>query len=231
MQYRPLHTLSLEEYERVEERYRKISRCVHCLAYFLEAENIGQMRCRLHPGVARYDLDREAAHYSCCDGDTDAPGCRLADHCREELSVEDERERHEALFEMVFEIVPCGLFQYGLMPPVPENTLYDSQRPQKRRKVCVAPSFAPAMEEEFDLNELAHQVSDYVKDSPVLLRTLPASLQASLSKRCSRTEAVERLESGWPSHFDTAEGDGDNARKLLHPPDFTLPYMIVKRIY
>lgn len=229
MDYRPLDLLTLEEYERVEDRYRQWRKCIHCRELFLEAENIGQLRCRLHPGVRQFDLYRSDEYYTCCGGESGSVGCIAADHCGDDLCETDEKERHEALFEMAFAVVPCGLFQYGLMPPMPSTTVFDSQRCNKRRRVCVAASFNQTMEEEFDLDEVAHDVSESVKDSPVLMRTLPRETRERLGQQCSRSEAIRRLEAGWPSDFDN---DSDTAdRKRLHKPDYTLPYLIVKRIY
>ncbi len=229
MEYRPLHRLSLEEYERVEQKYRQIRKCVHCSQFFLEAENIGQWRCRLHPGVCRHSLDRNGEFYTCCQGTSYSQGCAVADHCGEELSVTDEAERHDELFEMLFAVVPYGLFQYGLKPPSPETTLYDSQQeaPRKRRRLCATASFNQTMSEEFDLRELAHVVSDSVRDSPVLLRTLPDTMRTG---GLSRSEAIEKLEAAWPSHFDSG-GIVVEQQRLMHEPDYTLPYLIVKRIH
>lgn len=228
MQYRPLNELTLEEYERVKEEYRVVRRCTHCHCAFREAENFGQFQCRLHPGVCRFELTRAADFYSCCGGASDAPGCRLADHLEdadgERLCELDEAERHEALFEAAYAVVPCGLYRYGLLPPQHQATLWRSDAGRPRKRLRTTAVFNAELEECFVMSELAHQVSEAVRDSPVLLRTLPAAAEQG-----ARASTLTRLEAGWRSSFD--DDDDDSEKRATKRAEYALPYVIVQRIY
>jgi len=228
--YRPLEQLTLEEYEHVSEEYRLFKRCAHCGQRFRRAENVGQFQCRLHPGVMRYDMYRFGDYYSCCGGASDSAGCRPADHMDEalELEMEDETERHEQLFEHTFAVVPTGLYGYGLMPPQRDCTLWHSAlQPQQRRSACFTTSFNPELEERFVFSEVAHEVSESVRDSPVLLRTL--SGVPGTAPIGGRSEGLRRIEDGWPSELGV-ETNGEEKRRGNQRPDYQLPYVIVKCI-
>jgi hypothetical protein len=233
--YRPLEQLTLEEYERVSEEYRLYKQCAHCGQRFRRAENVGQFQCRLHPGVMRYDFYRYGEFYSCCGGDARSPGCRPADHLDRALDLErdDETQRHEQLFEQAFAVVPTGLYGFGLMPPQRECTVWHSARATEKRSACFATSFNAELEERFVFSEVAHEVSESVRDSPVLLRTLGGHA-SSPGQVGGRADALRRIEAGWCSvpgqDMDTDDEDAQRRRRAHQRPDYHLPYVIVKCI-
>lgn len=238
--YRPLAQLKLEEYERVSEEYRLYKQCAHCNQRFRQAENIGQYQCRLHPGVLTYDLYRHGDFYSCCGGAGDSVGCRAADHMSRslELDEDDQNRRHEQLFEQAFSVVPCGLFGYGLMPPTRAATLWQSfsSGAEKARSSCFATSFNPALQERFVHRDVAHEVSESVKDSAVLLRTLASEgVGAGVDPDAPpRSQSLRRIEEGWRSSLDRVEAmdeeEEEETRRRTTRPDYNLPYLIVSRI-
>ena len=239
--YRELGQLSLEEYERVSEEYRLYKRCAHCPLRFRQAENIGQFQCRLHPGVLRFDFYRHGDYYSCCGGASDSVGCREADHIARdaELCEDDEALRHEQLCEHAFEIVPCGLFGFGLMPPRRSAVLWESAGASGDvRRSCFAVSFNAKLTEEFVHRSIAHQVSEQVQESPILLRTLSAAAEHGSDGVVGvrRSVALQRIENGWRTRLDdddsmmeTEEAERERRRATTRP-DYDLPYLIVSRI-
>lgn len=237
--YRELGQLSLEEYERVSEDYRLYKRCAHCPLRFRQAENIGQFQCRLHPGVLTFDYGRHDDYYSCCGGDTNSIGCREADHIARDVDLceDDEALRHEQLCEHAFEVVPCGLFGFGLMPPRRSSVKWESVGASGDvRRSCFAVSFNPALTEEFVHHSLAHQVSEQVQESPILLRTLSAA-SAHGDGGVRRSVALQRIENGWRTNLDDDAGEDmeteereKERRRATTRPDYDLPYLIVSRI-
>jgi hypothetical protein len=238
--YRPLEQLTLEEYERVSEEYRLYKQCAHCPLRFRQAENVGQFQCRLHPGVLAYDMYRYGDYYSCCGGTSNSVGCLAADHIDRELELplDDVTLRQEKLFEQAFVVVPCGLFGYGLMPPARSATLWQSMGASgAERSTCFSVSFNPELEERFVHREVAHEVSDWVRDSPVLLRTLPGAKTGGQITGPPRSESLRRIEGGWRTSLDREEeeemqdeDEEERRRRSMTRPDYVLPYLIVSRI-
>lgn len=51
--------------QNIVEYYNTQRKCYICQSWFIEKENIGQLECRIHPGVVLYG-DKNRRYYSCC---------------------------------------------------------------------------------------------------------------------------------------------------------------------
>jgi len=243
--HRPVSALSLEEFEQVKAAYTEYQKCIHCNQHFLEADNIGQLKCRLHPGVRALDPDTNSDYYTCCQyhlvygyagglyETLEARGCLSADHFAEEICEDDQVLRHEDLFEMSVSIVPTGLFWYGLLPPLPECVLYQlrsdkhATEKEKKRQVTLTMPFDAELIYSIVVQDALLEVSEAAKSSPVLLRQQGDAKHA----REARLAHFQRLEEGWPSTFDEdMAGGGGKFSQKKKKAAFSLPFVIVKRI-
>ena len=70
------HAFLMTAHESTVEELRRFRRCIYCYAHYQECDNIGQFRCRAHPGVVAAWADR----YTCCGELSDVRGCCACDH-------------------------------------------------------------------------------------------------------------------------------------------------------
>ncbi len=103
-----LHELARAQYPDIMKELEDWRTCIHCYAPFQELNNLGQWRCRYHPG--RLGTDRHT--WQCCGASLDpredkfesnhVKGCLLSDHCVKTGGwTEWDTERlPEAIFEL-----------------------------------------------------------------------------------------------------------------------------------
>lgn len=125
---------------RITEKYRHLRVCLLCRLTFKEIENIGRLRCRIHPGLKLYDKQSNREFYSCCglylddciSGKVTQPymaGCVTIDHMASDvcsLSKTNLESRLNAIKAFALIVVPREILSVkNLIPPERRTILVD----------------------------------------------------------------------------------------------------------
>jgi hypothetical protein len=240
--YRALSQLSLEEVGQLNPLYTEYQKCVHCDKYYLEAGNLGQLQCRLHPGVKTHDPQKGVDYYTCCEyrphilkwqESQEARGCLAADHIAEteELCNEDEVQRHADLLQLCTATVPTGLFEYGVTPPLRDCVIYylrserSATEKERRRRILFVAPFGEGLSQTVVVGDAIREVSAEAESSPVLQRKVGEAQEG----RQGRLSHLAKLESGWRSNPEADQSDVTRLAERKTTP-YTLPFVVVQRM-
>lgn len=212
--------------------------CLYCSKKFSEVNNFGRLACRLHPGII---LEGEA-RFSCCQQHVSKRGCRRVDHSSEKISIEDEMERHHAIYQESVIVIPSAYFYYGILPPLPETILYhhrssssSSSKERKNLLVTYKMPFNESLVQRFDIEQEVRQLRKKRKKLPILAHHHRDMTSKDLSN--SRRMANQ----GWRDDIspntnitmggDSDDDDGDDDEKDLHNLlKIDIPFVIIKRV-
>ena len=129
-----------EDETRISEKYRQLRVCLLCGLSFKEIENIGRLRCRIHPGIQLRDNMSSREFYSCCglypddciSGKVTQPymgGCVTIDHMALDtcsLSKTNLESRLNAIKSFALIVVPREVLSVkNLIPPERRTILVD----------------------------------------------------------------------------------------------------------
>ncbi len=229
--YAPLDRLALDDYALVPREYTRTQRCTQCGGAFREAENLGQLRCRLHPGVRI--VDGGVPLYTCCQArpsDAHWPGCRAADHFARDLPWHDEEARRAALLDEAMLAVPLVLFERGgLLPPsvwlyrwpLGGGALSREQRiRQEAEKRRVVRFTLDDREKTLAVSAVLADLDEWARDCAFFQTQATRSDAAGQRRRALR----ERGESQWPSSLGR-DDDDDGARDAM-----IVPFLVLRRL-
>lgn len=99
-------------------------KCVQCGTIYVELDNIGRLRCHVHPGV-RLENAGGQHYYSCCDRLDPQYGCTQIDHTIEVFTTQSEEMRLNQIQQFSIMILPCILHPYLYQIPTRDRILYE----------------------------------------------------------------------------------------------------------
>ena len=111
-----------EIYELLPTELKRQQECAQCGVLFYEMENIGRLRCQLHPGVRLVD-EQHRTYYSCCDRGLGWRGCLSVDHCARRFTQDPLETRLSELQTFALYVAPDLLLRY-VTPPLNKSILY-----------------------------------------------------------------------------------------------------------
>lgn len=221
--HRALDALSPPEYLVVPEHYLRRRQCVHCGQDFCEYENLGQLRCRLHPGLAQYDARRRDFFYSCCRDSVESRGCVEADHLDEMPSLANQQERWAQLRAWSTLAVPVLLFRYGLVPPAsPSQIWMRAQRQSERTQRLVLPFGDQQVV--LQVRPIGEQLARQAAESPTLVRLLTEG-----DARVQRRDDTMRELDGSNWRQARAQNQPQGAEEVRAPSVF-IPFVVIGRL-
>ncbi len=232
---RPLNKLVPHEYLAIPEFYRQQRQCVLCNEAFYEYSNMGQLRCRLHPGELRYYEDCNCTLYSCCARDPLSVGCVQCDHMDAYLA-DTLPQRWNQLKEWMLKALPHGLFWFGVQVPFDQHVLMNraSAIPQRvQLSVELTDCDTGPLVEQLSLDsEEWHRRVMKVASTSVLLQQVLGDNRDERQRR--RDDALSSLEQrrqrrqGGLRTEGTAQDDDESASRTRLPS--FIPFLVLRRV-
>lgn len=216
----------------VPDDYIEERKCFYCGALYREVDNIGRLRCRIHPGIVQYDARSGYSYYSCCKR-RDYPlsggvgGCVKSDHQHEEFTDDDQEQRHREMEDVAILTLPTTLFQYGVSPSGGDTVIYNSGGGGKKKTITHRLPLGGdgGTVIEIDIEKRKHALNQFIKHSPSL-----SQLCATRGMGEESANLREVLDLGWRNTLEEEEGDGDNEGENGEETKCIVPFVIICRM-
>jgi len=204
-----------EEYHAIPEYYKKPRHCLYCEETYREYENVGQLRCLLHPGVRR--LVGNTYSYSCCGRQQQGGGCHKADHRDTLLVTDDEAQRLAQLTTGALIAVPRDLFRHGIVPPHRDHVVLSVER---RGDVSTGSLNFMGGRIAFSAADLHQALVDSVATSP-FLKSLVTRLN---EKQGLRADVTRHVDQRWRDELVKRDESETELKSLF------IPFVVVRRV-
>jgi hypothetical protein len=150
-----LHARLVEAHPHTAAQLLGPRRCAYCTAQYAERDNVGQWKCRFHPGREEHDKRVLSCvprfRWTCCDQMDDAPGCTACDHAEaRSWSLSEWRGGTGApVPSKTLVDVPEFMLATGMLaPPIPEARLQRADRSWRVAEIRHSQDVRDAAQEE-----------------------------------------------------------------------------------
>lgn len=234
--------LSIEENEAVPERFYRDNECHHCSTLYKERDNLGQLCCRLHPGIIQ--LKHGQQFYTCCNRPINSPGCLRSDHISQKipLSFSNQEERHTTLTNLSTELTPTDYYRFGIRPPLTQNILFHRRKGTSPLSsiamVHFKMPFSTERKKEFLLEKEYISLRKSFRKHPLLVYYKRSLENGKMNGGNDGKGRRARIERGWRgSLWEEAvasddDEDDDEANALNDSTNYKkidIPFVIIKR--
>ncbi len=110
--------------------------CKQCGEWFVELDNIGRLRCNVHPGI-KLVASNGQLYYSCCDRLETHAGCTRIDHTLISFTNQSIEARLSQIQQFSIMVLPDLLQSYLYMPTPPQQILYSSSSSSSDRNEII----------------------------------------------------------------------------------------------
>ncbi len=117
-------------YHDIPDRFKEYKSCITCQQQYRDIDNIGLLKCSIHPGILETNTTNNTIEYTCCGlsptidnqytnfvTQNEAMGCVKCDHTSIDFGVKNKKKRLNNIRSWCTIVIPYLLYDFGMHQP------------------------------------------------------------------------------------------------------------------